>query len=255
MTGVAVDSLSVFYGGREAVKKISGLLPSGSLTFILGPNGSGKSTLLKALGGAVPFRGRAAAGDRDLSALSFRKRGRLIGMAGQSPGLNSSFTVEEIVAMGRLPHRKFPGGRDGGAEAAVERAVCAMDLRRLLRRPASTLSGGERQRTLIAQVIAQDPEVFLLDEPSSALDPKHTVGLFRFLRRMAAEGKTVAAAVHDINLAAEFGDWVWMLHEGALAASGRVEEVLTEETLSGVYGVPFIPFRSCRGGRLLWRAV
>ncbi len=102
-----------------------------------------------------------------------------------------------------------------------------MELVDLLDRPLTTLSGGERQRAMIAQAIAQEPEIFLLDEPSSALDPKHTLGLFRFLRRAAAEGKTVAAAVHDINLAAEFGDCVWILGENGLAASGRVKDVLT----------------------------
>lgn len=255
MTGITLEDFSVFYGSREAITKVSGSFPSGKLTFILGPNGSGKSTLLRALGGAIPFRGKAGIGGRDLSALPPRRRGRLIGVAGQSPGLNSSFTVEEIIAMGRLPYRKFPGGRDAGAKAAVERAVRAMELEGLLLRPASTLSGGERQRTLIAQVIAQDPEVFLLDEPSSALDPRHTVALFRFLRRAAAEGKTAVAAVHDINLAAAFGDFVWLLDGGGIAASGRAEEVLTEEILTRVYGVSFVPLKSEEGGRVMWRAV
>ena len=110
---------------------------------------------------------------------------------------------------------------------------------------------------MIAQAIAQEPEIFLLDEPSSALDPKHTLGLFRFLRRAAAEGKTVAAAVHDINLAAEFGDCVWLLGGDGLAASGRVKDVLTGEVLSSVYGVSFAPLwrGAGEGERVLWRAV
>ena len=255
MTGVTLKDFSASYGGRAVLQGISGVFPSGALTFILGPNGSGKSTLLKALGGALPFRGEVKVGEHDLASVPARIRGRLVGVAGQAPSLNTPFTAGEIIAMGRLPHRKFPGGGDERGKEALERAARAMELDGLLTRQASTLSGGERQRTLIAQVIAQDPKVFLLDEPSSALDPKHTLGLFRFLKRVAGEGRTVAAAVHDINLAAEFADWVWLLNDGDLHASGRAEEVLTAKILSKVYGVSFAPVSPAGGGRPLWRAV
>ena len=255
MTGVTLKDFSASYGGRTVLRGVSGVFPPGGLTFILGPNGSGKSTLLKALGGAIPYRGEVKVGELDLASAPGRIRGRLVGVAGQAPSLNTPFTAGEIIAMGRLPHRRFPGGGDEGAMAGVERAARAMELDGLLERPASTLSGGERQRTLIAQVIAQDPQVFLLDEPSSALDPRHTLALFRFLKKAASEGRTVAAAVHDINLAAEFGDWVWLLNDGGLHASGRAEEVLTAQVLSKVYGVSFAPLAPADGGRPLWRAV
>jgi iron complex transport system ATP-binding protein len=257
MKGVSVRDLSAGYGGKTVLRGISGDFPQGALTFLLGPNGSGKSTLLRALGGALPHGGTVTLCGRDGSSLSSRERGRLVGVVTQSPSLNFPFTVEEVIAMGRLPHRTFFGSPDVRGREAVRRAAEAMELEDLLDRPLTTLSGGERQRTMIAQAIAQEPEVFLLDEPSSALDPRHTLALFRFLRQAAAEGKTVAAAVHDINLAAEFGDCVWLLGGDGLAASGRVKDVLTGEVLSSVYGVSFAPLG--RGGgegeRVLWRAV
>jgi len=257
MTGVSVRDLSAGYGGRTVLRGISGDFLPGALTFLLGPNGSGKSTLLRALGGALPHGGTVTLCGRDGASLSSRERGRLVGVVTQSPSLNFPFTVEEVIAMGRLPHRTFLGSPDVRGREAVRRAAEAMELVDLLDRPLTTLSGGERQRAMIAQAIAQEPEIFLLDEPSSALDPKHTLGLFRFLRQAAAEGKTVAAAVHDINLAAEFGDCVWILGENGLAASGRVKDVLTGEVLSSVYGVSFAPLwrGAGEGERVLWRAV
>lgn len=257
MTGVSVRDLSAGYGGRTVLRGISGDFPPGALTFILGPNGSGKSTLLRALGGALPCRGTVSFCGRDAASLSSRERGRLVGVVTQSPSLNFPFSVEEVIAMGRLPHRKFLGNPDVRGREAVRRAAETMELEDLLDRPLTTLSGGERQRTMIAQAIAQEPEVFLLDEPSSALDPKHTLALFRFLRQSAGQGKTVAAAVHDINLAAEFGDCVWLLGQYGLAASGRVKDVLTAEVLSSVYGVAFAPLGrgAGEGERVLWRAV
>lgn len=268
MNGLVCKNLSAGYGSRTVLKDISGEFLAGAVTFVLGPNGSGKSTLLRALGGGIPFKGAARVGGADVASLSPMRRGRMIGVVTQSPSLNFPFTVEDVIAMGRLPHRRFlqrTGGRDS---ETVREAAAEMELEDLLTRRLSSLSGGERQRTVIAQTIAQEPDIFLLDEPSSALDPRHTLRLFRFLQRIAGEGKTVAAAVHDINLAAEFGDFVWMLKDGRLVAAGTVEETLTGETLSSVYDVPFSPLRGDFGHRsvdgpsgpdgkerILWRAV
>jgi len=266
MKGISVSSLTAGYGGRTVLRDISGVLPAGAVTFILGPNGSGKSTLLRTLGGALPFRGRIRFSGRDAASLSSRERGRLLGVVTQSPSLNFPFTVEEVITMGRLPHRSFLK-KDEGGRTAVSRASREMELEELRDRPLPSLSGGERQRTMIAQVIAQEPEIFLLDEPSSALDPNHALKLFRFLERMAAEGKTVAAAAHDINLAAEFGSFVWIMKEGRLAAAGKTGDVLKGDILSSVYGSTFVPYRrewtdfsgpapARNGGeKILWRAV
>ena len=138
-------------------------------------------------------------------------------------------------------------------------AACEMELGEMLSRRVSSLSGGEKQRVLIAQVIAQQPEVFLLDEPSSALDPRHTLRLFRFLRKYAREGATVVAAAHDINLAAEYADCVCFLKNGRIEAFGDVEDALNDTVLSSVYDVPFASFdadlREDGRWRRVWRAV
>ena len=112
---------------------------------------------------------------------------------------------------------------------------------------------------LIAQVIAQRPQIYLMDEPSSALDPRHSLRLFRFLRRRAAEGSTVVVAVHDINLASEHGDFVCILKRGRVEASGEIERVLSADLLADVYETPFEKFGeavSADGRRRgAWRAV
>jgi iron complex transport system ATP-binding protein len=254
MTGVVVSELHAAYGSRVVLRDICGVFPAGAVTFVLGPNGSGKSTLLRVLGGGMPFSGSVRVGETELSSLPARRRGRLVGVVTQSPTVSFPFTVREVVEMGRLPHRRFLRGMSDGDGAAVRCAIDAMELGDLLSRRVPALSGGERQRAVIAQVIAQDTEVILLDEPSSALDPRHTLRLFRFLGAAAAAGRTVVAAVHDINLAAEFGDRVWILKDGALVASGTVEGTLTKDILSEVYDVPFESVGRGRG-KNIWRAV
>jgi iron complex transport system ATP-binding protein len=257
-----MDGVSAGYGGKRVLSGISARFPAGSLACLLGPNGSGKSTMLRLLGGALPFSGEVSINGQSLRQLPASRRGRLVGVVSQSPAMLFPFTVEEVILLGRLPHRTLLSGwtredRERAASAAHE-----MELGSLLFRKVSSLSGGEKQRALIAQVIAQRPEVFLLDEPSSALDPRHTLRLFRFLRRCAGEGKTVIVAVHDINLAAEFADIVCFLKGGSLAAIGCAGETLSEAVLSEVYDVSFSSFETgtpCafggERGRKLWRAL
>ncbi len=254
MTDVVVSRLEAAYGSRIALRGVSGTFPSGAVTFVLGPNGSGKSTLLRAVGGGMSFSGSIRIGNSDLASLPARRRGRLLGVVTQSPPPSFPFSVREVVEMGRLPHRRFLRGMSDDDEAAVRRAIDAMELADLSPRSLPTLSGGERQRAMIAQVVAQETDILLLDEPSSALDPRHTIRLFRLLGAAAAEGRTVVVSVHDINLAAEFGDRVWILKDGALVAEGAVEETLTKEILSEVYDVPFEAIGSGREKKL-WRVI
>jgi len=257
--GIQLDGVCAGYAGRRVFDGISAEFPSGALTMLLGPNGSGKSTLLRLLGGALPFSGNAVLAGRPLRRLSSGQRGKLVGMVSQSPSLSFPFTVEEVVLLGRLPHRKLLSGWTTEDRTRAVEAAREMELDALLSRRVSSLSGGEKQRVLIAQVIAQQPEVFLLDEPSSALDPRHTLRLFRFLRKCAREGATVVAAVHDINLAAEYADSVCFLKNGRIEAFGDVEEALNDSVLSSVYDVPFASFgadlREDGRWRRVWRAV
>ena len=257
--GIALDRVSAGYGSAPVLKEISAFFPSGELTMLLGPNGCGKSTLLRLLGGALAYSGRVSLNGYGLGAFSPGRRGRIVGLVPQSPSLKFPFSVEEVVLLGRLPHRKFLSGWTEEDRRRMMEAVREMELEELRSRSVSSLSGGEKQRVVIAQVIAQNPGVFLLDEPSSALDPRHTLRLFRFLRRRTREGATVVAAVHDVNLAEEYADCVCFLKEGRLKAFGDVEKTLDETTLASVYDVPFASLgadvREDGRWRRVWRAV
>lgn len=266
--GVECRNVAARYGKKNVLGGISGTIPAGCVTFLLGPNGSGKSTLLRVLGGILPFEGLVLAGGTDIRHMAPRARGRRIGSVSQLTGANFPFTVEEVVAMGRFPHRTFSWPWDGGERRrrdreSVRRAAASMDIGPLMDRRFPSLSGGERQRVMVAQLLVQDPDIMLLDEPSSALDPRHTVALFRMLRKAADSGKTVVVAAHDINLAAKFGDSVWILEEGRVHSSGPVDLILTGDILASVYGISFAPLwesPSPRGEgserrKVLWHAL
>ena len=256
--GIVLDRVSAGYGRRPVLDSVSAVFRPGAVTMLLGPNGSGKSTLLRLLGGALPFSGSVRLDGRPLKELSHRQRGRMIGVVSQSPSLAFPFRVDEVILLGRLPHRKFLCGWTEEDFERAREAAREMELDGLLSRTAPSLSGGERQRLMIAPAIAQDPVIMLLAEPSSALDPRHALRLFRFLRRRADEGATVVAAVHDINLAAEHGDHVCILKGGRVAAAGEAGS-LSAQLLSEVYGTRFEPLGESSAGdggrRRLWRAV
>ena len=155
--------------------------------------------------------------------------------------------------MGRLPYRGLFSRLTGEDEERIAAAAERMDVAHLLPRRATELSGGEAQRVLLASVLAQDPPVLLLDEPTSALDPNQAARVFSVLRDLAREGKTVVAAAHDLNAALPFSDAFMALRDGRLTARGPASG-LDKETLKGLYGAEFLPYRSERGD-VLWRAL
>jgi iron complex transport system ATP-binding protein len=186
--------------------------------------------LLPLESGAVDFDGHA------LSALSRAELARGIGYLPQERVVHWPLAVERVVALGRLPHRTgmMPGARD---RAAVDAAMQAMDVAGLAQRPVSQLSGGERARVLVARALAQESRVLIADEPTAGLDPAHALGLFGTFRQLAAEGRAVIVALHDLTLAARFCHHVVLLVAGRVAASGPAAEVLQPAPLSAAFGV------------------
>jgi len=239
----SLDNVCSGYGKHMVLDHISGVIRSGKMTVFIGPNGSGKTTMLKTMAGVLPFDGRISLMDRDLAGYPSAERGRIIGFAGQTPVMNSPFSVFEVVLMGRLPYINTLRGYSGTDRRKALAAASAMRLEDMLQRSVSALSGGEKQRVALAQVLAQDTEVLLLDEPSSALDPNHTLDLFSTLRDLAAAGRSVVLSVHDINLAARFADDLWVLKNGKLLARGAVDEILGPDLLFDTYDVPFTCYR------------
>ena len=223
------------YGEKELLKGISLQLEPGRFTVLLGPNGSGKSTLLKLLTGELkPDSGEVKLNGRSVGEYGTRERARHIGVVLQSVPPALDFTVREYVLIGRNARMSPFSAVSSADRTAVENAMKLFQVDHLADRFCNQLSGGERQRTMLAAAWALEPEIFLLDEAVSAIDPAHTFGVLKILRE-CAKTKTVFMVMHDLVLAGNFADRVLMLKDGRIAADGSPEDVLTAENLLRVY--------------------
>jgi iron complex transport system ATP-binding protein len=235
---LAARDLSVALGGRAVLESITFDSSPGELIAVLGPNGAGKSTLLRCLAGLHrPLTGTVTLSGRDLADWERRALARAVAYLPQSRAVHWPLAVRSAVALGRLPHGGSVQALAGAHAEAVERALSAMELTKLAHRPVTELSGGELARTLIARALAQEASVLLADEPSAGLDPAHQLGLFEGLRRLAAEGRIIFVALHDLSLAARFCDRVLLLKAGRIIGLGAPATVLTEEALARAYEI------------------
>jgi iron complex transport system ATP-binding protein len=211
----------------------------GELLCILGPNGSGKTTLLKCLLGLLKTTG----GRISLSGKNLRRHGamelaRIVSYVPQAPKTAFAFNVEQIILMGRTPHM----GSLGLAGQLDRRVVCAaMEMTGVTEfagRDLDTLSGGEQQTVMITRALAQQPRLMLLDEPTSHLDVKHQLDIYRLMAKLAHEwGMAVVCVAHDVNVASRFADRLVLLSEGRLAASGAPADVIRQDVLETVYHI------------------
>jgi len=230
--------LTVQVPGRELVHGFDAALGAGRVIAILGRNGAGKSSLLHVLAGLRP----AAAGvvmlrGRPLGEWRRRDLARHVGLLPQASEDPFPGTVLETALVGRHPHLDFWAWEGEADRAVAHRCLAAMDLDGLDSRDIATLSGGERRRLAIATVLAQDPQVFLLDEPIQQLDPRHQLAVLAQLRGLAAAGRTVVMSLHDAGLAARYADECWLLFGDGRWSCGPTEEVLDEESIGRLYGI------------------
>ena len=237
MSLVARD-LAIRLGRRPVLSGIGLDLAPGRLLGLLGPNGAGKTTLLRALAGLVaPASGEIRLDGRPLAAMGREARARRIAALLQGGGVGWPMRVREIVALGRLPHRRAFAGPDAADRAAVARAMGRTDVAHLADRPEPSLSTGERMRVLLARALAVEAGWLLADEPVTALDPAHQLDAMALLRAVARDGAGVVAVLHDLTLAARFCDRIVVLAQGRIAADGPPEEALTDRLLAEAFGV------------------
>ncbi|WP_224447305.1 heme ABC transporter ATP-binding protein [Haloprofundus salilacus] len=236
-TAIRVENLAVELGGVSILDGVDATVDRGTFVGLVGPNGAGKTTLLRSLSGLVrPARGSVAVDGVPIDGLSSKAVSRLVATVPQDTSLSFDFDVRETVAMGRSPHlgrfERF-GPED---ERAVEEAMARTDVTQFAERSVTTVSGGERQRVLLARALAQDAPVLLLDEPTASLDINHQVRTLELVRDLVAGGKTVVAAIHDLNLAAHYCDELLLLGDGRVLAAGAPDAVLTESNLETAFG-------------------
>lgn len=229
------DSLSFAYGATTVLDGVDITLRSG-VTAIIGPNAAGKSTLLKCLCGLLKPRGQVCIDGRELRSLHSEKLARLVSYLPQEFSPRAVLSVFETVLLGRL-HRL--GWRVTADDTRpVERLLDEMGLTKLAGRYINELSGGQVQMVAIAQALAREPAVLLMDEPTSNLDLRRQFEVCTLIREVtASRGISTAIALHDLNMAARFADTVYVLQEGNVRCSGEPRAILTEEMIAAVYQV------------------
>ncbi|GAA2242907.1 ABC transporter ATP-binding protein [Rarobacter faecitabidus] len=236
--GLRASGITISIGGKALVSEASLRLEPGTVTGLVGPNGAGKSTLLRAIAGVRrPEVGTLQFDGIDLASTPVRERARLVAFMEQEASPTFDMTAIEAVMMGRLPHRSVLAGPSASDEDIARKALARAGDAALAERSIATLSGGERQRVHLARALAQDPRLLVLDEPTNHLDIGAQLATMALLRRLAAEGLTVLAALHDLQTAATHCDQVVMMAGSTIVAAGSVTDVLTSDLIGRVYGV------------------
>lgn len=242
----------VMLDGRTILADVNLVFEPGRFVGLVGPNGAGKTTLLRVLAGLIaPTRGRVTLQDRALSAINRDERARRIAALFQGGGVGWPMTVREIVALGRLPHRRAFASPSEADEVAVARAMARTDMHHLADRTEPSLSSGERMRALLARALAVEAPWLLVDEPVTALDPAHQLDAMALLRAVSRDGTAVVTVLHDLTLAARFCDRIVVLSGGCLVADGTPEAALTDAVLIKVFGVTAERGRAANGDRYI----
>ena len=236
---IRVDGVTAVYRDRAALRDVSLRVDAGERVAIIGPNGAGKSTLLRVIAGLLrPATGTVELGGDRVDRLDRMAVARRLAVVPQLPVLPFATTVEEVVALGRLPHEHPVRGMRPGDRAAVAAAIERVGVGHLLGRDARELSLGERQLVLLAMAVAQAAPVLVLDEPTVHLDLRHQVEVMELVGDLnTRDGTTILAVLHDLGLASHFFPRLILLDRGRVVADGAPADVLAPERIREVFGV------------------
>ncbi len=239
MSRLQAKNLMLGYGTHVILQDVHFQVQAGEVLGMLGPNGAGKTTLLRAITGILPpLRGQVLLDGRDLFRLGKRARARQLAWVPQRESAAWSLTVQEMVQLGRAPHRGWFLPYTAADRQVVDDVLHRTGLAPLRHRPVDTLSGGEFQRVLLARALAQQPRILVLDEPTASLDVHHQLDILERIQQLAQdEGLAVVMAIHDLNLAARYCSRLALLRDGRLWQVGAPEQVLTPANLQAVFGV------------------
>lgn len=203
-------------GQFKAVQRHLNLsLDSHQMTALIGPNGAGKSTLLRTICGLQKqIQGEILIEGKSIDHLSTMEKAKLISVVLTHSADTSMLTVREIVSIGRQPYSNWLGLKDIHHEEMIEKALSTVNISHLAKRQLAALSDGEKQRVWIAKALAQDTPIILLDEPTSHLDYKNRIEIFKLLHRLSVSGKSILISTHELDLAIHFADQLWVMEDG-----------------------------------------
>lgn len=232
-----INNLSFSYNGHPALEDVKLNLGPGEVLGIVGPNGSGKSTLLKCMNRILKTKQNTVLIDgKDVRTIGLRDLAKMMGYVPQNSRNIFPFTVFDIVLMGRRPYLRWSLGEKD--KEVVAQILEYLGIGDLAMRYFNELSGGEQQKVIIARALAQQPQILLLDEPTSSLDIRHQLEILCILKSLTqSKHCSVIVSMHDLNLASRFSDRMVMLKKGCVFAVGNPQSVITEENIEAVYGV------------------
>lgn len=234
-----VKNMTVRYGDLTIVDDVSFSVSEGQWLMIVGPNGAGKSTIINAISQGVPYTGTVLFNGKDVKKSKSRELAKNIGVLMQNHSVGYSFTVEEVIRLGRYSYSSgiFSTSHEEDEEK-IREAVRMTGLEPFLKQSVLTLSGGELQRTFLAQLFAQDPKLLILDEPTNHLDLVYQKQTFELIWQwLRSPGRAVISVVHDLSLALANGTHALLLDRGKTVSKGLVRDVLTEQNLKAVYSM------------------
>ncbi|MDT9757168.1 ABC transporter ATP-binding protein [Heyndrickxia coagulans] len=232
---LTAEKLQVKRGRKEIIKNMSVFVKDKQFVGLVGPNGCGKSTLLKSIyKSLVPQNGSVFLDDLNVLKSSAKKVSRHLGVVGQFNEMNFDLTVEQMVLLGRTPHKKLLESDQPDDYKIVEEALRKTQLLEYKTRSYLSLSGGEKQRVILARAIAQQPDLMILDEPTNHLDIRHQIEILSCVKQF---GISVLEALHDLDLAVAYCDYLYAVKGGEVYAHGKPEEVLTSELIEELYEI------------------
>ncbi|WP_090990743.1 ABC transporter ATP-binding protein [Bacillus sp. OV322] len=236
---IKTEKLDIGYAGKIIVSQLNVFIPSGKITALVGANGSGKSTILKTMARLLkPESGYVYLNGKSIAEQKTKEVAKQLAILPQNPAAPEGITVLELVSYGRFPHQKGLGSLNKEDHKVILQALEMTGMKEFASRPVDQLSGGQRQRAWIAMALAQETDIFFLDEPTTFLDMGHQIEVLNLLQMLNKEKqRTIVMVVHDLNHASRYAEHMIAIKKGEVIKSGTPSEVMAADIIENVFGV------------------